>query len=412
MEQKKIFRTIETVASKKFETDKSMLVTVIDQLVSIDSINITGGRVWQLLPEKKAYSLIYQTGNISKIEDNFLLFLKDNPVLKRIVKEKTILADETNKALRSKGIFKYSASGVGSRIKINHDVYYQYLIAVNSDHVDSELRDTLNIVATVLSSKLRERKISDSQKTLMADIDSARQLQKSLLPEHEFSFYNYDLFGVTLPAENIGGDFFDYVNIGEDEDRVGIVVGDAASKGLSAAAEAMYISGAIRMASTFQIKISPFMNRMNQLVNKIFRDIKFTSLFYGEISKDKKGLFLYANAGHNPPIFYTAKDNCITYLQPTGPLLGIAPKSKYETDSINFSTDDVLVIFSDGIVDAADGNFDFYEEKRLEKIIRKTKHLSPKSIAHAIIDDVYKFSTPNSKYQDDKTVVVIKRKEL
>ncbi|MFC2139982.1 PP2C family protein-serine/threonine phosphatase, partial [Bacteroidota bacterium] len=187
-------------------------------------------------------------------------------------------------------------------------------------------------------------------------------------------------------------------------------LGDAASKGLGAAAEAMYISGAIRMASTFQIKISLIMYRINELINKIFSDDKFTSLFYGELSLDKKGLFLYANGGHNPPIFIRKKTKEVTYLESTGPLLGPAPHSKFETHSINFHEGDVLVIFSDGIVEAANNKYEFYEEERLTKVIRKSMNLTPKEIAYSILDDVIKFSTSESRYQDDRTVVVIKKR--
>ena len=201
----------------------------------------------------------------------------------------------------------------------------------------------------------------------------SREIQKSILPEHKLSFHNYEVFCATVPAQIIGGDFYDYVLIGRDEERIGIVVGDAASKGFSAAAEAMYVSGAVRMAATFQLKISPLMNRINQLVNKIFSDDRFTTLFYGEISNDSRGLFLYANAGHNPPIFVDAKDKETISLNPTGPLLGPAPNSKYETDSVNFNIGDILVIYTDGIVEAADSNYEFYEEERLKMIVRRTR---------------------------------------
>jgi sigma-B regulation protein RsbU (phosphoserine phosphatase) len=411
MEQKKLYRTIETVASKKFDSEKDLLFDVVQQIVENENINVTGGRVWELRPEKKGYQLLFQTGNVSRIEGDFVLKINDYPILNEIAQERTVLADETNQTLKEKGIFRYSASGVGRKIKLNGQSYYPYLLAVNSPNIDEDLNYTLNIVATVLTSKLNERRLVASRKHLIADIDAAKNLQKSILPEHELEFVNYELFGVTIPAEIIGGDFFDYLNIGDGEERVGIAVGDAASKGLSAAAEAMYVAGAARMASTFNLKISPFMNRMNELVNKIFADDKFSSLFYGEISNDKKGLFLYANAGHNPPIFMDKKKKEITYLEPTGPLLGPAPHSKYETDSINFNNGDVLVIYSDGITEAANANYEFYETDRLEEVIKNNMEKSPKEIVHAILEDVDNFSTYNSKYQDDKTLVVIKRKD-
>ncbi len=411
MEQRKIYKTIETVAGKSFESDKALLNEVVNQIVENEEIKVTGARIWKLDPRRKGYSLLFQNGIVQKIPQNFLLTLHENDVFETIAAERTILADETDETLKEKGIFRYSASGVGSKIKIDGKPYFEYLFAVNSNHIDDELRDTLNIVAAVLTAKLKERRISVSQQNLIQGIDRAKQLQKSILPEHEYKFHDYELFGVTIPAEELGGDFFDYLAVGDDEERMAIAVGDAASKGLAAAAEAMYISGAIRMASFFQIKISFFMNRINQLVNKIFADDKFASLFYGEISKDKRGLFLYANAGHNPPIFVCSKTKKVMHLQPTGPLLGPAPHARYETDSVNFLDGDVLVIFSDGITEAANADFEFYEEKRLEKIITENIELSPKEIAYRILDDVNRFSTGDSKYQDDKTLVVIKRKE-
>ena len=144
----------------------------------------------------------------------------------------------------------------------------------------------------------------------------------------------------------------------------------------------------------------------------LFADDKFISLFYCEISNDKKGLSLYANAGHNPPIFISSKTKKITHLHPTGPLLGPAPNSKYETDSINFSSGDVLVIYTDGIIEAANEKFEFYEEERLEKVIRDNIDKTPKEIALTILDKVNQFSTSKSKYQDDKTLLIIKRNDI
>ncbi|HPN38071.1 MAG TPA: PP2C family protein-serine/threonine phosphatase [Melioribacteraceae bacterium] len=411
MKQKRLYRTIETVASKKFNSNNELLIEVVEQLLKNAEINITGGRVWKLDIERQGYSLIYQTGNVQKIELDFLLPILEYPVLDLISIERTILANETNKILQKKGIFKYSASGVGQRQKINGKSYYEYLIAVNSDNIDDELRYTLNIVATVLTQKINERRLYDSRKNLIEDIDKAKELQRSILPDHELTFHGYELFGVTIPAQTLGGDFFDYLRIGDDESRLGIAVGDAASKGLSAAAEAMYISGALRMACTFQIKISPLFNRMNELINKIFSDDRFTSLFYAEISNDKKGLCLYANGGHNPPMLIRAKNKEIIYLDPTGPLLGPAPHSKYDTDSINFNKGDLLVIYTDGIVESANEKFELYEEKRLENVLKKNINLSPRELCYSILDDVNTFSTSNSQYQDDKTIVVIKRKD-
>src|SRR3990170_680904 len=351
MDQKKLYKTVETIASQSFESEKDMLIAVLKQIVGQKETNITGGRIWQLNIQKEAYKLFYQTGNIERINSGFSLTLKGYPVFDLIARERTILGSETNAILRKKGIFKYSASGVGDKIKIHDKFYYEYLLALNSDEIDEVLRYTLNIIATALTSQIKQRKYSVRAKTFKADLDKARELQKSILPEHEYRFHNYEIFGITSPAEIVGGDFFDYLEVGDDNQRLGVVVGDAASKGVSAAAEAMYISGAIRMASSFEINMK---------------------------------------------------------LDPTGPVIGPTPNAKYSIENINFLKDDILVIYSDGVIDSTDQEFNYYGEERFINKLKSLKDKTVKEIAYTVLEDVIKFSK-KGKYNDDKSLVIIKR---
>ncbi|GIK61220.1 MAG: hypothetical protein JETCAE03_02230 [Ignavibacteriaceae bacterium] len=408
IDQKKLHRLVESIASGKFKTEEEMLIATMNEIIGNEEIEITGGRIWKLNDQSETYKILFQTGNIEKIDSDFQIDINRYPILESISKHRTILSQETISTLRKKGIFKYSASGVGRRKKIKEKFYYEYLLALNSDKIDEEFRINLNIIATALTAQIKQRRTSASVDHLKADIDRARQLQKSILPEHEYKFNVYDLYGITNPAEIVGGDFFDYLLHGSDGERLGVAVGDAASKGVGAAAEAMYISGALRMASGFELKIAALMRRMNQLVNLIFEDDKFTSLFYGELTTHRGGLFLYANAGHNPPIFIKAKTKVAEYLKTTGPVLGPAPDAKYFVDSINFSKDDVLLLYSDGITESADNNYDAYGDDRLLNKVKELSESSPKEIALGILEDVIKYSK-NGKYSDDMTLVVIKK---
>ncbi len=408
MDQKKLFKTVEEIASRGYASEKEMLFSVIDQLVKNENTVFKGGRVWKLEPEALSYYLFFQTGDVERISEDFSLKINEYPMFSDIAKERTVVNSETNHVLRSKGILKYSATGVGDKIKLDGQYYYEFVLALNTDVIDEDFKTALNIIATAITSRIKQKRYSQSAKSLKADIDKARELQKSILPEHEYRFHNYEIFGVTLPAEIVGGDFFDYLEIGDDENRLGVVVGDAASKGVSAAAEAMYVAGALRMASNFEIKIYPLMKRMNQLVNKIFEDDKFTSLFYGELSNDMGGLFLYANAGHNAPVFLKAASDEMTLLNPTGPVLGPAPLAKYTVENINFAPNDIMLIYSDGVTESADSEFIPYGEERLYSLFRNLKTKSSKEVVYGILDDVVKF-TKSGLYSDDKTLVVIKR---
>ncbi len=407
--QKTLYKALDAIASSEFQNPRELFKIVIGTLIKDNKYSVTGGRIWELDTKKRAYKIVYQSGKVKRISKDFLLSIEESDIFDKIAEERTIIATEINDELLEKGIFRYSASGFGKKIKIGNKFFYEYLLALSSDHLTKEFKYLLNVVATLLTSKLQESELANKTDTLLQDIDKAKKLQASLLPEHEYYFHDYCIYGVTIPATTLGGDFYDYLKIGEGEERLGIAVGDAASKGLDAAAEAMYISGAIRMASYFQIKISPFMSRLNHLVNQIFSDDRFTSLFYGELSDDSKGLFLYSNAGHNPPLMLK-RNGKFQWLEVSGPLLGPAPVAKYETESVYFEPGDILVIFSDGIVEAANDKFQFFGETRLKKIVKKHSNLSPKMLALTILDEVEKFATKRSKYQDDKTLVIIKRK--
>lgn len=408
MDQRKLYRAVESIASQKLESEVDMLIQTLDQIVKSDLINVNGGRIWRLNPETGDYQLLYQTGNVHKIEPDFKINVREYALFDLLSKERTIVGRETNETLKEKGIMQFSASGVGDKVKIDGKSYYEYLLALNTENIDDDFKIVLSIIATSITSQIKQRRYRERANTFKADLDKGRELQKSILPQHEYMFKNYEMFGVTDPAEIVGGDFFDYLEIGDDNERLGVVVGDAASKGVSASAEAMYISGAIRMASSFEIKIGPLMKRTNQIVNKIFADDKFASLFYGELSADKSGLFLYSNAGHNPPIFVKKGSSVVKRLEPTGPVLGPAPHSRYTIDSLNFDAGDVLLIFSDGVTDSANSKFEGYGETRLIKTLQKVKHLTPKEIVYSILGDVVKYSK-NGEYSDDKTLVVIKK---
>ncbi|MFZ2322351.1 MAG: PP2C family protein-serine/threonine phosphatase [Ignavibacteriaceae bacterium] len=408
MDQRKLHKTVEKIASQKFASDEEMLISVLNEILQDQKIGFIGGRIWKLFPEAEGYKLLYQTGKMDKIEKDFLIRAFEYPVFEKLAESRTILGHETIEALRKKGIFKYSASGVGYKVKLHGKPFYEYVLGLNSKNIDEDLRVNLSIIAAALTSQIKQRRISQSANLLKADLDKARQLQKSILPEHEYKFHHFEVYGISDPAEIVGGDFFDYLDIGDNNDRVGIAIGDAASKGVAAAAEAMYVSGALRMATTFEIKISLILKRMNELVSKIFEDDKFTSLFYGELSNYKNGLFLYANAGHNPPIFYKSLKNKVQLLQATGPVLGPAPQSKYFVENINIYPNDILVLYTDGVTEAANTKFVFYGEQRLISMIKRLKEKSAKEIALGILEDVIKFSK-NGSYTDDKTIVVIKR---
>jgi succinate dehydrogenase / fumarate reductase flavoprotein subunit len=193
-----------------------------------------------------------------------------------------------------------------------------------------------------------------------------------------------------------------------EDERVGIVVCDAASKGLPAAIQALFVSGAMRMAQAFSPKITTLFSRLNTLIFDTFPYERFVTLFYCELLPTTNHLVLYANAGHTSPIYYrVAKDEAFA-LNPTGGLLGLVQHQKFKVENIVMREGDILAIFTDGISEAQDRDGNPYTEKRVIELLKKHKNLSAKDIVLHIIEDVQKFAA-HGNYNDDRTLVVIKR---
>lgn len=407
MTQRTLYKTIEKLARRDFATDEDLMKEVLDEIVRNEQINIIGGRIWHLQAELKAYRLTYEQGSIENIGLNFTLPIKDYPVFEQVAYRRTVLASETNKTLRKKGIVHYSATGIGERVKIGRTEYYQYLMAFNAQGAENSLVYTMNIISQSVSSLLASRKTEAHTRLLQSDLDQAWELQRHILPAHEFEFGLFQLYGVSLPERIVGGDFFNYYLYKSDQERMGVAIGDAASKGLSAAVQALFVSGALMMGVEFESKISTMLSRINKINRRIFPDDRFLTLFYCELFNSTNGLCIYSNAGHSSPIWYRAESHTCTYLDATGPVLGLLPDQNFGTSNINFSKGDILLLYTDGITEANNGE-DEFGEKRLEKILLESAGQTPKRIARKILEEVQTFSA-QGEYHDDKTIVVIKR---
>ncbi|MEW6062027.1 MAG: PP2C family protein-serine/threonine phosphatase [Bacteroidota bacterium] len=407
MNQRLLHKTIESFADKHFSTSEELLAHVMHQIVVNDRIQIQGGRVWKLDAQKGVYELIAQIGTVEKIKPHFTLKIEEYKVFKQLAQHRTIVAKETNAYLRSKGILRYSATGVGELVSVKGNQYYQYILSFNTALDHEQVAPTLNIISIAVTSLLKNRSIERRSSLLLKDLDKAREIQRSILPEHELYFHNYELFGISLADRVVGGDFFDYI-LSEEKDRLGIVIGDAASKGLSAAVQALYVSGALRMGAIYQTKINTLIRNINSLVNRTFPDDRFLTLFYAELSNDKQGLCVYVNAGHTTPIVFRANTNSVELLEATGNIIGPFPNQMYRSEGIMLTKGDIMLLFTDGVTEAMDAAGQQYSEKRLIEKLRELKNEKAQTIARLIIEDVQKFSA-KSKHSDDKTIVVVKR---
>jgi sigma-B regulation protein RsbU (phosphoserine phosphatase) len=408
MQLRKLYRTIERIASRSFTNDEELLRQVIHEIVQNEEINLRGGRIWKFDPTGGSYELLHQVGDIEQIKQNYKIKIKDYPIFLELPKVRTVLGSEQDWYLRERGILKYSATGIGEKINWRGNLLYRYVMAFNADHLDETLTSTLNIISAALSSVLRSYKIEHEAQALERDLDKARELQKSILPQHEMRFHSFEMYGISVPERMVGGDFFDYLVTDGDNERLAVVIGDAASKGFPAAAQALYTSGALRMGFDYQTKISSLLSRVNNLLNKTFSEEHFVSLFYTELTDDKNGLVIYANCGHNIPILLRYNSDTPETIETTGQLLGPFPNETFRTENFLMNPGDVLLLYTDGVSEATNENGDFYGEERILKHLITTRKHNAQDITRSLLDDVQKFNSLGTQ-SDDKTIVTVKR---
>ncbi len=408
--QKRIYKLVEQIVNVEFDNEQDFLVNLLTKIVDNSDFQIIGGRIWILHPEDDTYHLFAQYGNVKKIPDNYKLQIADQPVLTELWQTKTMLRKETDQLLKESGIFIYSVTGVGEIVKTSSGKYYQYVLGFNAPEILQTFYETLSIISAVASSRLKDFKLIRTQEKIQRDINKAADIQRNLFPDHTVKFADFEIFGLCVPDSDVGGDYFDYFeNMENEEDRLGVLVADAASKGLSAAIQSLFVSGAVKMALKFSPKISALFYNLNNLIYDSFPLERFVTMFYCELSKSSNRLVLYANAGHVEPIHYRREDNSIRLLGSTGGILGIVPNQKFAVENIRLKTGDILVITTDGITEAQNDNGELFGHERIIDVIQENSDRSAKEISLLIMESVQKFSAI-SGYNDDKTLIVIKRK--
>ncbi len=410
MNQRDIYKLVQNLAAQVFKNELDMLRSLAKDIVDHKEFEITGGRVWELNPNDKSYTLRFQYGNVSLIPEDYTMSIENHPLMGKLTQQRAFLNYETDELLKEKGIEIYSIAGVGELVRVGKEKYYRYALAFNAPQILQFFYETLNIIASVATVALHDMASQMRQEKMHTALRQASEIQRSLLPEHSIDFHDFEIYGVCLPDSEVGGDYFDYIRVADSfDERLGIVISDAASKGLPAAIQALFVSGALRMGMNFSPRIGQLFSRLNNLIFDTFPYERFVTLFYCELTMSENRMVLYANAGHCSPVHYRSETDTFRRLDPTGGFLGLMEQQNFSVENIRMHSGDVLLLYTDGINEAQNSSGEFYGEDRICELIRQHCKRSPQEIALKVLEDVQHFCA-NSTYNDDKTLVVIKRK--
>jgi len=240
---------------------------------------------------------------------------------------------------------------------------------------------------------------------------AARKTQQNLFPSANQKFAALQVATFVAPCETIGGDYFDIVPISGS--KVAIAIGDICGKGLPAALLASTVQAAIYSQLEYSTSPDEIIRKLNRLLIKSTADSIFLTLFFG-ILDIESGILKYINAGHPPPILVRA-DNSIEELSGTTFALGIFETAIEQEKTIKFAARDILMMYTDGVIENQNMNKKIYGRKRLLKLIRSIsatgniRRRKLETILKNIVDDLSNFSD-GKKQTDDVMLVAVKRK--
>lgn len=247
--------------------------------------------------------------------------------------------------------------------------------------------------------------ISERKKSLIL----AGEVQKNLLPQNNPPKRGLDIAGRTVPCDETGGDYFDYIwKRATFDHSCGIVVGDISGHGVDAALLMTSARAFLRMRAEQPGTIDDIIRDMNQhLCQDVFGTGRFMTLFYLDFDITNKSLS-WVRAGHDPAILYTPEADTFDELRGDGIPLGVTTDMRHEAMNMDgLSTGQIIAIGTDGIWEAHNTEGKMFGKERLKGIIRENANQSAERILNAVYETLEEF-TLGQKPSDDITLVIVK----
>lgn len=280
---------------------------------------------------------------------------------------------------------------------------------LESDELNAYTEDDLSVLqmltsqVAIIIEKVRLHEQLVEQKRLQAQLEIARQVQLELLPDHDPDIAGFDISAYVFPTEEVSGDYYDWVEVFEDQ--IGITVADAVGKGIPAALLMAFLRGSIRAGVQTGYASHILLSKINNLLWDSIEDNRFVTAIYGILDTTNR-TFVFANAGHNPPLLIKA-DGDYRYVEYGDTPLGMFYDARYHQHFIRFEKGQVLVIYTDGITEAANANDEEFGQERFAKSVLAGIDLPAKKLIDHIRKDVADF-TERKFLDDDGTLFIVK----
>lgn len=253
------------------------------------------------------------------------------------------------------------------------------------------------ILLLILMLELKDKLLAQDE------LAAGRRVQFALMPDENPDFSGWDIWLFTRPANEVGGDLVDYLVI--DDDRMHLVIGDVAGKGLGAALLMARLQATFRAFAPNFETVSKIGNEMNRLFCRDGLPSRFVSLVYLELRAGQDKIRLI-NAGHLPPLMIHGGE--VQELPHGQTALGLTRDQLYEEHTVRLTPGDCLIVYSDGLTEARNSLGHFFGDNRLKNLCLQLHGYPAGKMGHGLIDSVDRFAG-EARQNDDLSIIILKR---
>jgi sigma-B regulation protein RsbU (phosphoserine phosphatase) len=237
-----------------------------------------------------------------------------------------------------------------------------------------------------------------------SELEAGHKVQSALLPDRPPELLGWDIWLFTRPANDVGGDLVDYVELSRG--RLGLALGDVAGKGLAAALFMSKLQSTLRALVTRATSLAQLGSWLNDVFCRDGLPQRFASLVYLELRPDDDRVQLL-NAGHLPPLLVRSRSHEV--LPHGAPALGIIPRVSFQRQTVLARSGDLLLVYSDGVVEARNEEGAFFGEERLLALLPLLRTKGSEEAGNALVRAVDDF-VGEAPRNDDLSVILLKRK--
>jgi serine phosphatase RsbU (regulator of sigma subunit) len=265
----------------------------------------------------------------------------------------------------------------------------------------------LTVMANVAAIRIEHARLAEveaAERIMQRDLSQAAEIQGGMLPAQAPEIAGLDLAGFNVPCRTVGGDYYDFFPYAGPS--VGLALGDVSGKGMPASLMMMALHARVHVLAENPGDLGDFMARINKATCATCPSNRFITFFFSVLDA-VSGDLRFANAGHNPPVLLRASGEA-QMLEGGGPVLGIISIAPYSEQTANLAPGDLLVLYSDGVTEANNLEYDEFGEERFIKVLSENRARPAREIVEAVTSALKEF-TAGAPQADDITLVVARR---